>query len=102
LDPLFQVHCPEKGATVVVQVTTTLVTEALALPLPPATVQLCADGWVSIVTLKVEPLVSGMPKVNEPLVVRLNGSLPLSCKTSVPLRPLIVPPMVNVAGDGPQ
>ena len=34
-----------------VQVSTTLVTAALAVPLPPWTAQICPDGWLRMVTL---------------------------------------------------
>jgi hypothetical protein len=82
----------------VVHVTWTLVTFALAVPLPFVTTQFCAgfEGCVRTVTLYAAPL--AMAVVNVKVVApALTDKLlpPLSCNTSpVPVRPETLPPMV--------
>jgi hypothetical protein len=74
----------------------TLVTFAVAVPVPLATVQVCAGpvGWVRTVTLYVLPLAIAVLKVNVPLAVIVRLSPALSCSTSpVPVSPVTVPPM---------
>src|SRR4029077_6793257 len=83
----------------VAQETETLVTLALAVPLPLVTVQSCVGllGWVLTVTAYAVPLATDVANVNVPLAVTERLSLPLSCKTRPePVSPVTEPPIVAV------
>jgi hypothetical protein len=82
--------------------TCTVVTFAVAEPLPFATVQVCEGvvGWVRMVTSKGLALAIAVAKVKAPFALIVSLSPPLSCKTRpVPVRPATVPPMVKVEED---
>src|SRR5690348_9401751 len=82
---------------VVLHVTLTLVTFALAVPLPFATLHVCAGlfGWVRTVTLYVVPAASAAVNVKLPFELTARSLPPLSCRTSPdPDRPETVPPIV--------
>jgi len=87
-------------AVVVVQATWTLVTFAVAVPLPLVTAQVSAglDGCVRTVTLYVPPLGIGVLNVKA-VAAEATATLLLllSCSTKPePERPEIVPPIVYV------
>src|SRR6266404_1116627 len=82
------------------QTTCTVVTFAVAVPVPLATLQVWVglEGWVLIMTLYVPPLAIEVLKVKATVPVPVTGrsSPPLSCRTRpLPLRPSTLPPMVN-------
>src|SRR5215472_14447520 len=76
-----------------VQVTTTLLTSVLEVPLPLVTVQLCPVGGAKTDTLYAPPIATGAANVNPPLALMGLSATPLLRRTSpVPVRPLTVPP----------
>src|SRR5215831_8141274 len=76
-----------------VQLTATLLTSALELPLPFAIVQLCPVGGAKTLTLYAPPSATGAAKVNPPLALTAWSATPLLRRTSpVPVSPLTVPP----------
>ena len=81
---------------VVVQLTCTLVTLAVAVPAPSATRQVCDGlaGWVITETVYAVPLETAVAKVKLPFALTASVA-PLFPRTSpVPERPEIVPPIV--------
>ena len=98
--PTSPVTVPPTVNVLVVQVTVTLVTALdVTPPVPLVTTHVCHGvvGWVWTVTAYVPPLATAVAKVNEPLVVTLRVSLPLSCSARpVPTSPVTVPPIVYV------
>jgi hypothetical protein len=98
--PARPVTVPPTVTVAVVQVTCTDVTFAVAVPDPFATVHVSDGllGCVPTVTAYAPPLAKAVLNVKavEPAAT-VSESLPLSTKTSpVPVRPVIVPPIVNV------
>src|SRR5262249_6547305 len=78
-------------------VTAMLVTAAdPTVPVPPVTVQVCPVGCVAIVTAYAAPLASFVANVNVPSAATLTSSPPLSRSTTLPERPLTVPPIAYV------
>jgi hypothetical protein len=83
------------------QVTITDVTLADAtVPLPFPTVHVWPVGCVNTVTAYALPLEIAVENVNEPALLALRLLPPEFCRTTVPLIPDIVPPMVWVVGVG--
>jgi hypothetical protein len=81
-----------------VHVIWTVVTLAVAVPLPLTTVQVCEglEGGVATVTLKALPVATAVGKVKGPLAEIVRLSPVLFCRTiPVPVIPVTVPPMVN-------
>src|ERR1700691_1639039 len=81
-----------------VQAMATVVTFAVAVPLPPVTAQLCGGfvGCVATVTAYAPPVAMEVAKVKLPLALTGRLSAPLSWRTSpVPVRPVTVPPIVK-------
>ena len=75
------------------QATATLVTLAPeTVPDPLETPQVWPVGLLFTVTLYAEPSASFVAKVNGPLAETLRSSPPLSCSTTVPDRPVTLPP----------
>jgi len=82
------------------QVTDTLFTSAVTVPLPSITVQVAAvgdDGFAEIVTLYVDPAGSGVGNAKAPLVVTKRVAPPLcNPRASSCGSPATVPPTVKV------
>jgi hypothetical protein len=81
-----------------VHVIWTVVTLAVAVPLPLTTVQVCEglEGGVATVTLKGLPVATAVGKVKGPLAEIVRLSPVLFCRTiPVPVIPVTVPPMEN-------
>jgi hypothetical protein len=76
--------------------TATLVTFAIAVPLPLETVQVCPEGWLDTVTAYAEPEFTTDEKANDvALAATLRLLPPLFCNVSPePVSPLTVPPIV--------
>ena len=81
-----------------VHVTLTVTTLAVATPDPLVTLQFGPGGCVEMVTEYAAPFVTAFGKVNGPLAVSDKVSLRLFWSTTVPTRPVTVPPMVTGAG----
>ena len=81
---------------VVVHVTCTLVTFAVAVPLPFATVQFCAgfDGCVATVTAYALPLAIAFGKAKFPFALTASVAPLLASIRPVPDNPETVPPIV--------
>lgn len=75
------------------QVRLTFVTFAPPMvPLPLVTTQVCADGWFCTVTEYAPPSGTAVANANAPSAPTVNASLPLFASTSVPSKPVTVPP----------
>jgi len=87
-----------KGPAVALQATATLVTFAVAVPVPPVTEHVSFGGGVVTVTAYAPPLAIFVPKVKLPFAETVKESVPLLDRiTDVPLaRPETVPPIVKV------
>jgi hypothetical protein len=80
---------------------TVTVTFAVMVPAAlPLGVQVCPEGGVATVTEYVAPLAYRLENVCVASVLNVSWLPRLSCKTSVPERPVTVPPRVNVGGGG--
>ena len=73
------------------------VTEAVAVPLPLLTVQTWLAGCVAMVTAYDEFGCKVTANANGPLLDCDRLSAPLSCRTRVPVRPAMRPPIVSVS-----
>src|SRR5580704_11148970 len=96
---------PPMETVPVEHVTCTPVTLAVAVPLPLATVQVCAgvEGAVRTETLYGIPVAILVVNVKGPAAAMARLFPPLSSKTSpVPARPVTVPPMVKVPEPEPE
>src|SRR6478735_2939904 len=89
---------PPRLYWVAAQVTATFETFAPAVPLPLATVQVCPAGCVSTVTAYALPLLTAVGNVKAPFDETERLPPPLFCSTTVPPRPVTLPPMVYVTG----
>src|SRR5579862_250763 len=94
------VNVPAPPVCPVVHVTTTVVTFAVAVPLPLLIAHTCVglDGWVSTATAYAPPLATAVLKVKVVAPALTERLLPpLFCSTSpLPVRPETVPPTVYV------
>src|SRR5688500_7986595 len=77
-----------------------LVTFAFAVPLPFATGQVCSSGCVATGTAEREPAATVPANVHGPLALTVSCAPPVFCRVTLPTRPLIDPPTVNVGGGG--
>ena len=73
--------------------TTTLVTEALAVPLPLVTEQTWSAGCVATVTSYGVFGCNVTSNANEPFLETVRLSPPLFCRMTVPDRPAMLPPI---------
>ena len=86
---------PPTVYVLVTQVTMTSVMAALVtVPLPVLTAQVWYGvvGWVNTVTWYEPPLVTWVGNEKPPFAVRMRLSPALFCSTTVPARPVTVPP----------
>ena len=89
--------CHALAGAPLTQVTATLLTAALARPLPFCTEQVWPAGWVSTVTAYGAPAATGAAKLKTPLAGTARLFAPLFCSTRpAPVRPLTMPPMAKV------
>src|SRR5215469_49611 len=101
-DPASPVTVPPIVNAAAAQVTCTLLTLAVAVPVPFVTVQFCAGLLGCVDTVTLYPPLTAVTNVKGPLPLIVRVSEPLFCSTNpVPVSPVTVPPIVKVVGFPP-
>src|SRR6516164_3527050 len=101
-DPARPVTVPPIVNAAAAQVTCTLLTLAVAVPVPFVTVQFCAGLLGCVDTVTLYPPLTAVTNVKGPFPLIVRVSEPLFCSTNpVPLSPVTVPPIVKVVAFPP-